>query len=135
MESLYFDRLLGNYFLDDLKKAGLFKRINSTGLSGPENNKKLLDEGYDSLIELDIKELALRKEYGDKLKICANVWGKMTDLKSGELVWNRQEVVMADDEYTIEAYKSNRGQILKESADQVFRKIARRLANDFIYSR
>lgn len=133
--AIRFDNLLRDYFLDNMKKANIFKAIGHTDTADSKAYRKLLDDGYDSLIELDIKELALRKDYADKLKVYADVWGRMIDLKKGEIVWNRQEVVINNDEYTIESYKTDGGKILKESVDQVFKKIATRLANDFIYSR
>lgn len=134
-EAVRFDNLLRDYFLDNLKKANVFKAFSNADSADSIAHKKLLDDGYDSLIELEIKELALRKDYADKLKVYADVWGRMIDLEKGEIVWNRQEVVINNDEHTIEAYKSDSGKILKESVDQVFKKIASRLANDFIYSR
>lgn len=134
-ESVRFDDLLCDYFLESLKNANVFKAIAKTAVIDSITHKKLLDDGYDSVIELDIKEMALRKDYGDKLRIHANVWGRLIDLKSGEIVWNRQEVVIGNDAHTIEAFKAGGGKLLNEAGDQVFRKIASRLANDFIYSR
>ena len=134
-DAIHFDNILRDYFLDNLKKANVFKMVSCADFTDSKAHKKLLDDGYDSLVELEIKELALRKDYADKMKVYVDVRGRMIDLKKGEIVWDRQEVVINNDAHTIESYKSGGGKILKESVDLAFKKIAARLANDFIYSR
>lgn len=133
--AIRFDNMLRDYFLANLKQSNVFKVIGHTDSPDSKIHKKLLDDGYDSLIELEIKELALRKDYADKLKVFADVWGKMTDLEKGEIVWNRQEVVINSDEHTIEEFKADGGKVLKEETEKVLKKITSRLTNDFIYSK
>lgn len=134
-EKIEFDGMLRDYFIDNLRKANVFKLVGKPDATAPHGYAGLRDDGYDSLVELDIKELALRKDYTDKLKVYADVWGRMVDLQNGEVVWNRQEVVIDSDGQTIETYMADGGKLLKKSVDQGMKKIAARLTNDFVYSR
>ena len=49
-------KLLGNYFIDDMRKASRFKTINFIDHLDQNNYKNLVNEGYNAIIELNIKE-------------------------------------------------------------------------------
>lgn len=131
MGKYYFEKLLKDYFLGHLKKASLFK-IN---YSDQKSHKVLKREGYDACIELKIEELSLKRAMRtDMLNVYASVWGKMVDLQKGEVIWRRHEFIMSDEKHTLEKYKAEGGEALKNLIDKLFRKIALRLASDIVYS-
>lgn len=122
--------MLGNYFLEELTKTNLFEKVNY--LARDDNYRALVDEGYDSLIRLKIEELALKKEFYN-LKLFVKVSANMIDLQEEEVIWDRFELVVNDEEYSLDDYKAEGGKILKDSIEKVLKKVAFRLASDIVY--
>lgn len=128
----YFERLLGDYFIENIRKANSFK-IN---YSEHTNYKALSDKGYNAIIELNIDELSLKRAgVTDKLNIYIHVLGKMVDLQNESAIWSQHEAFMSDEEYTLDEYKENEGKILREAIDKALKKIAFSLACNIIYSK
>jgi hypothetical protein len=70
----------------------------------------------------------------DKLRTYAKVRGKMVDLRSEAVIWDRSEFIGSDNEYSLEEYKVEEGKILKEILEKLLRKVAFRLASDILYA-
>lgn len=128
----YFEKLFGDYFSEYLRRANIF-RLN---YSDRKPYKALVDTGYNAIIELNMEELCLKRAgQTDKLNVYVSVWGKMVDLQSEQVIWSHHEVIMNDEEHTLDEYKADRAILLRELIDKAFRKIAYRLANNFIYAK
>lgn len=125
-----YEKILGKYFVEEMEKADVFKIRQLDKKTTPE----LKQDGYDACIELNIEELSLRKEpYSDKCRVHILVNGKMIDLREERLLWEKNENVLSEEEYTIDEYKENLG-MLGQIIDRMLRKIAGRLACDIAYS-
>jgi hypothetical protein len=128
----YFEKMLGNYFLEQLRKANLFEKIDYSAHN--DNYKDYVDEGYDSVIRLKIEELSLKKGVYN-LKLCVKVAASMVDLRGQEVIWERLEFIMNDEEYSLDDYKADEGKLFKDSLEKVLKKLAFRLSSDIIYSK
>jgi len=129
-----FERLLGNYFLDQFTKVNLFKKLNYTAHG--DNHKALVAEGFDSIIKLKIEDFCLKRVIDTNLlNLRVGAVAKMIDLQNEQVIWSQYEVVISDDKHTIDEYKADGAKILIESVDKSLRKIGSRLAWDIMYSK
>jgi len=127
------EKLLEYYFLEEMKKTDLFK----ISYSDENSYEKLLDQGYDTIVKLNVEELSLKRgvEQPKKLYLFASVWGEMVDLHNKEVFWKRHEIIKSKNEHTIDEFKAEDGKLLIDSIDNVLKRTAIRLSSDIIYSK
>jgi len=129
-----FERILGNYFLEEFTKANLFRKVNY--YSYEDNYKALIDEGYDSIIKLKIEELCLKRAgRTDKLNLHVSIVAKMVDIQNEQVIWSQHELIISDEEHTFDEYKADGAKLLKELVDKSLRKIGFRLAYNIMYTK
>ena len=126
---LKINKVLGDYFIEEVDKKKLFK----ISYGNVEDYDELSAKGYNSLLELQIKEILLTGK-NDRFKLLIKVVGRMTVLEDKNVIWNKVVTVMNSDEYSINEYKNDGGKLLKNKLNASCRKIAYRLSSDLYYS-
>jgi len=134
----HFERILGNYFLEQFTKANLFRKVNYSAHA--DNHKALVAEGYDSIITLKIEDFCLKRAgyfnaESDKVKLYITVVANMIDLQNEQVLWSQYELVVSDEERTFDEYKADGSKLLKALIDRSLRKLSLRLAYDITYSK
>jgi hypothetical protein len=94
-----------------------------------QNVKQLSNAGYNAVIQLSVNEISIQRTVGDYVDLFVNVSGQMKKLMSGEIVWNRKEIVKNPEPHTLDYYKENG---LKE-LDAMLERAGTKLSYDFIY--
>lgn len=127
----YIEKLFSDYFLGELGKIHLFE----VEYSNEKSYERLINKGYDSIIEINIDELSLTRTKADLLNVYVSVWGKMVNLENKKVIWRNNETIMSDEAYPLDKYQSEGGKILKHLVDKMFRKIAFRMAGYINYAK
>lgn len=94
-----------------------------------QDSRQLSSAGYNAVIRLSVRKILLERVPGDNVRLRAYVSGQMESLKSGKILWDREEVVLSSELHSLDYYKE-RG--LKE-LDALLDKAGKNLAYDFIY--
>lgn len=115
-------------FIQPLKKGNYFQTIECL-TDKNQGDHQLSVAGYDTVIRLSVHKISIRRVSGDYVSLSAHVRGQMEKLMSGEIVWDREEVVTNPEPQTLDYYKENG---LKE-LDAMLEKAGKNLAYDFIY--
>ena len=115
-------------FMQPLKKGNLFQSVEQTPNKN-QDSRQLIAIGYDAVISLTVREISIERVPGDYVSLSAHVHGQMEKLMSGEIVWDREEVVTNPEPHTLDYYKENG---LKD-LDTMLEKAGKTLAYDFIY--
>lgn len=115
-------------FTTPISKAGCFQGIEYVKSKNKED-RQLSDEGYDAKIRLIVKNISLIREVGDNVKLHINMQGQLMYLKTGKVVWDREEIVSSPEWHPLDYYKANG---LKE-LDALLEKAGQNLAYDFVY--
>ena len=124
----HFEDKIAQLFMQPLKKGNLFKSVDQTPNKN-QDSRQFRTIGYDAVIRLTVREISINRVAGDYVKLTAYVHGQMECLSSGNIVWDREEVVINPEPHTLDYYKENG---LKE-LDTMLEKAAKNLAYDFIY--
>jgi hypothetical protein len=118
--------IIVNTFLASLSKDG---RLGNVEYVKEPDERKLLDAGYDTGIQLTVLKISFSRVMTDKVRLYVNVKGTMKALGSKEVIWDREEIVASRDAYALEYYKENAMKELRS----VLEKAGRNLAYDFRY--
>jgi hypothetical protein len=128
MDLSYIEDKTAQSFMQPLKKVNLFKSVEQPPNKN-QDSRQLRDIGYDGVIRLTVRKISIQRVAGDYVKLTAYVHGQMECLSSGNIIWDREEVVTNPEPHTLDYYKENG---LKE-LDTMLEKAAKRLAYDFMY--
>ena len=123
---------IGQTFMKSLAAGGPFQTSEYvTNKSQDEGN--LADSGYDALVKLKLNKIAIERVAGDNVGLRVQVNGQMKLLRSGRIIWDREEVVSSPESgaHSLDYYKS-KGNLVK-ALDTVLDKAMQRLAYDFMY--
>jgi hypothetical protein len=115
-------------FTTPLRKASCFDRVDYIK-DKTNDNRQLPDAGYDAVIRLVIKSISLTHLAGDNVGLQIHVQGQLTYVRSGEIMWDRLEVMSSPEVHTLDYYKANG---LRE-LDAILEKAGQNLAYDFVY--
>jgi hypothetical protein len=124
----HFEKQIANSFVKSLTDGNYFSSI----VYFPDNqrdNNSLSTMGYNAVINVSVNEIKIHQTAGDYCDLNIQVSGKMRNLISGELIWDRIENVSASEKHTMNYYKENG---LTE-LDTMLEKAGRNLAYDFLY--
>jgi hypothetical protein len=128
----YLETLLSGHFTERIRKANLFSIERRDEVLLPA----LLADDFDALIELKIEDLCLKRmPYSAVMNVLLLVTARMTDVRNGMIIWSQRETDIHEEAFTFEAYKADDARILKRIVEEMFAKIAARMANDIIYSK
>jgi hypothetical protein len=116
-------------FIQVLKKGNYFQVIDYANDDNNRDESKLSNTGYDAVIRLIVQEILLEKTAAEYMSLTARVRGELEKLKSREILWTRDEIVINPEPHTLDYYKENG---LKE-LDTMLEKAVRNLAYDFLY--
>jgi hypothetical protein len=94
-----------------------------------QDEQKLLDAGYHSLIQLTVGKIYFIRAAENRIRLYVNVKGTMKSLESENIIWDREESVTPLDAYSLEYYKENATKELR----LLLEKAGRNLAYDFRY--
>jgi hypothetical protein len=117
-------------FIQTVKKGDCFQGVEYLK-DKDQDNSKLSTMGYDAIIRLSVGEVLLRRTAAEYLSLTARVRGQLENLRSGETVWDREEMVTNPEPHTLDYYEEN-GLI---ELDTMLEKAGRNLAYDFLYSK
>ncbi|MBL7075798.1 hypothetical protein ISS37_11240 [candidate division KSB1 bacterium] len=115
-------------FTTPIRKASCFDRVDYIK-NKINDDHQLSDAGYNAVIRLVIKNISLTHLAGDNFGLQIHVQGQLTYLRSGKIVWDREEVLSSPEVHTLNYYKENG---LKE-LDAIIEKAGQNLAYDFVY--
>ena len=118
--------IIVNAFLASLGKDGKLRNVEYVK---EQKEHKLLDAGYDTLIQLTVSKISFNREMTDRVRLYVNVKGTMKALVSKNVIWDRDEIVASRDTYSLEYYKENAMKELRLALE----KAGRNLAYDFVY--
>lgn len=127
----YFSKVLGEHFLENIRKSKHF----DIEYSDKKSYQLIANEGYDAVIELIIDELSLQRFNRDNYKVYASVSANMVELKNEKVIWKRFEHRDSEEVYTLDDYQKENAKILRNVVDSLFNKIAYRLSADILYSK
>jgi hypothetical protein len=117
-------------FIQKVKKGDCFQVVEYVNDKN-QDNSNLSATGYDAVIRLAVHDILFRNIAGDYIGLTANVQGQLEILRSGEIVWDRVEMVTNPEPHPLDYYKEN-GLI---ELDAMLEKAGRNLAYDFLYSK
>jgi len=126
----YLENLLGDNFINDIQNSKMF----SIEKVVERDNKQLLKQGNDAIIEIKVEELSLKRITQNKSRILVRASGTMIDLRQDEVIWKRIVTMVSAEEYTFEEYKADNSRLLQEQLSTTFNKLASRFSNDIIFS-
>lgn len=115
-------------FTTPLRKASCFDRVDHIK-NKINDDRQLSDAGYNAVIRLVIKSISITHLAGDTFGLQIHVQGQMTYVRSGEIIWDRLEVMSSNELHTLDYYKANG---LRE-LDAILEKAGQTLAYDFVY--
>jgi hypothetical protein len=98
-------------------------------IDGGDQEAMLKAAGYDATIRLSVVSISLRKTTSGYVNLSARVRGHLTVLRSGETLWDREELVVDPELYALDHFKEEKIVEL----DAVVTKAGRNLAYDFAY--
>ena len=110
----------------NLSNSGYFQKIDY--LKNKSVNQQLVSEGYDALINLSLHLISLDLVSDDKFRLSVHTKAKMEAFNSGVTLWEREEIVSASKEISIDYFKEHG----MEELDVLLKKNANNLSNDFI---
>jgi len=119
---------IANAFMQLLREKKLFQTIEYVSDKN-EENLKLSSIGYNMVIRLSLHELSIRTVTADHVKIYISMHGKMEDLASKKIIWDREEKVSSSEMELLENMEENGPKNLNATIE----KAVKYLANDFIY--
>ena len=123
-----YEEKLSQSFIETLKKSSHFETIDYKK-DNSLDNKLLVSDGYEGVIRLFLNNLILEKVSNEDVKLSANITAKMTNLKSSEIIWDRDDSTVSAEKHTISYYEKNG----LEELELMLEKSGKRLAYDFIY--
>ncbi len=94
-----------------------------------QDERRMSVADYDAVLSLTVSKITLYRVYTDNVKLQVHVKGLLKSLRSGNILWDREEIATSRNSNTLEYYKENS---MKE-LDAVLEKAGRNLAYDFIY--
>lgn len=115
-------------FIRPLTKGNCFQTIEYVKDKN-QDSRQLSSAGYNAVIRLSVRKILLERVPGDNVRLRAYVSGQMESLKSGKILWDREEVVLSSELHSLDYYKEHG---LKE-LDALLDKAGKNLAYDFIY--
>lgn len=115
-------------FIQQLKKGAFFQRVEYMPNKN-QDSSQLTSIGYDAVIRLTVREITIQRAPGDYVRLAARVHGEMERLNSGNIVWDREELVTNPEPHSLGYYEENG---LRE-LDAMLEKAGRNLAYDFLY--
>lgn len=118
-------------FIGQLELGRVFPSVHAISERKDPGDQQLRRAGYDAVIRLYIEKLALHRVAAESMELTLGVRGEMTMLRSGEVLWDRSELVKAEDWHPLSYFESN-GLV---GLDALLEKAAVRLAYDFLYIR
>jgi hypothetical protein len=89
----------------------------------------LVTSGYDAIIRLTVREISLIGMAGGYVHLYIHVQGHLKNLRSGQIIWDREETVKSPESHQLDYYKENG---LKE-LNALLEKAGKKLAYDFVY--
>jgi hypothetical protein len=95
------------------------------------DERKLIDDGYDAVIKLAASNIALERVFGDSVDLHIRVSGSLKSLKSGKIIWDREEDVLSPVAYSLDYYK-DKDNFMKE-LKRLLHKAVQNLSYDFKY--
>lgn len=95
-----------------------------------DNERKLRDNGYDAVIRLSANKVVLERA-ADYVGLHIRVNGRLKSLKSGKIIWDREEDVLSSVTYSLDYYK-NKDNFMKELR-KLLHKAVQNLSYDFTY--
>jgi hypothetical protein len=125
---------LSDRFINTLLDSGLFQSVDPVpaDLSSAQSNDRL--RSVDALIRLQIDEVSLKAVASGQLSLFLSLSAEMVSLPEARpraILWSRREQMQDGGSRTLDFYKSHGIPAL----DAFLEKLARRLADDIIYSR
>lgn len=115
-------------FSGSIVPAGCFKTVEQ--IKNKNQDEPLLSaSGYDAIIRLTVREVSLNRKAGDYVGLHIHVQGQLKDLKSGQVLWDREETATSPESHQLDYYKENG---LKEF-NALLEKAGKKLAYDFVY--
>lgn len=123
-----YEEKLSQSFIETLKKSSHFETIDYKK-DNSLDNKLLVSDGYEGVIRLFLNNLILEKVSNEDVKLSAKITAKMTNLKSSEIIWDRDDSTVSAEKHTISYYEKNG----LEELELMLEKSGKRLAYDFIY--
>lgn len=108
--------------------AGCFKTMEQ--IKNKNQDEQLLsNSGYDAIIRLTVREISLIGMAGGYVSLYIHVQGQLKNLRSGQILWDREEMVKSPESHQLDYYKENG---LKE-LNVLLEKAGTKLAYDFVY--
>ena len=115
-------------FAGSIVPAGHFKAVER--IKNKNQDEQLLStSGYDAIIRLTVSEISLDRMAGDYVGLHIHVQGQLKNLRSGQIIWDREEIVTSPESHQLDYYKENG---LKE-LNALLEKAGKKLAYDFVY--
>jgi hypothetical protein len=121
--------VLADSFIATLTQAKVFDAIDNIPQRDESSLNRISIANYDAVVKLFIREVSLRRAFGKKVNMYADVRAEMTDLNSARVVWRRQEQLVGETPRLLDYYIENSVAEL----NAMLKKIGIRLANDFVY--
>jgi hypothetical protein len=119
---------IADVFSGSIVSAGCFKSVER--IKNKNQEEQLLStSGYDAIIRLKVYEISLDRRAGDYVGLHIHVQGQLKNLRSGQILWDREEMVTAPESHQLDYYKENG---LKE-LNALLEKAGKMLAYDFVY--
>lgn len=130
LEAIDCTQPLVDYFINQIKQAGLFERIERVN---EVDETFLRSNSYDGLIELDIQEIYLRKTDKAAVRLYIAVVGRMRQVAKKLYRWEWTETYVSPQGHPLKNYLAEDGKLLRQDIDVALQHIASRLANSMIY--
>ncbi len=125
---------LSEHFTKTLLEAGAFDSVQETPTGAEDEKVREQLRSQDGLVRLRVNQVCLRRVSAYGLSLVVEVSAEMVSLKNGKedaLLWSRHENLESGEVHPMESYRTNGIPML----DVSLAKLAKRLADDIIYSK
>jgi hypothetical protein len=124
----YLENKLVRSFIEPVKKSACFETTEYLTIKNQDNGQ-LLTAGYDAIIRLSLHKISLERAVGGYLSLTVFVHGQLESLRSGSILWDREEVVKSPQDRSLDYYQQHG---LKE-IDAIIERAGQLMAYDFVY--